>query len=450
MRFVSRAVMGLFAIGLSVAVLVLGASPYLGCMLPGSGLECASKTKKRKAPSARAEREFAVRLGEIELTDMRPQVEAFGEIMSGRTLALRAPLAGRLLRVSDSFREGAGVSAGQVLVAIDAADPEARKADAAAALAEAQASLAQAREAVASAQADWAAAVGQRDLRRKAYERQEQLGNRGFSTAASIETAELALAEAERAVITRDQARTTAQSTLTQAEQQVARARIALDDATRDLGETEVLAPFDGVLSGVDATIGRLVNTNEELGELIDTAALEVGFRVSYRDFARLIDDRGRLKDAEVNVTLDFGERHVSARASLERVSAQVDTAQGGRQVFARLLPEDGAVFRPGDFVSVSVREPVLRDVAVLPRSAVSEAGVLLILDPENRLEAVTVSVLRRQGERVVIGGADLAGLVGKRFVVERLPQLGQGVKVRDLSAPEPDAAADAPARDRS
>ena len=65
--------------------------------------------------------------------------------------------------------------------------------------------------------------------------------------------------------------------------------------------------------------LGRLVTQSEVLGRLIDPTALEVSFRVSGAQYARLLDARGALRPAEVTVTLDLDGSKVAARGRLAR-----------------------------------------------------------------------------------------------------------------------------------
>ena len=61
------------------------------------------------------------------------------------------------------------------------------------------------------------------------------------------------------------------------------------------LAETELRAEFAGVLADVTVVQGGLVNRNEQVATLIDAQALEVSFRVSTSQYARLLTEDGRL-----------------------------------------------------------------------------------------------------------------------------------------------------------
>jgi hypothetical protein len=114
-----------------------------------------------------------------------------------------------------------------------------------------------------------------------------------------------------------------------------------------------------------------------------------------------------------------------------------VGEGQSGRVVHAALDSPRG--FRPGDFVTVRITEPALPGVAMVPAAAVDSAGGVLVLGPDDRLEAATVEIVRRQGDFVLIRAGDLAG---REIVSARNPLLGAGIRVR----PQRDEGALAPA----
>ena len=104
-----------------------------------------------------------------------------------------------------------------------------------------------------------------------------------------------------------------------------------------------------------------------------------------------------------------------------------------GRRLVARLDVEADTVFRPGDFVTVTVREASLANVADIPATAATEDGKLLVLDENGVLAEVSAVIERRQDNRLLVSGVPF----GAQVVAERLPQLGAGVTVR---AAEPKA----------
>ncbi|WP_102110367.1 efflux RND transporter periplasmic adaptor subunit [Oceaniglobus roseus] len=418
MRFLRRALGGLFLLALTLGLLAVG----------GGVLVSAVRERMADDGPARAARErvLAVNVVPYESGTVVPDLTAYGQVVSSRTLEVRAKATGTVVELGEDFREGGRVAAGDLLFRVDPADATTALDVARADLQDARGEAEDAERALGLAKDEVAAAEAQAGLRTKALERQRNLASRGVGTEAAVEEAELAESAATQAVLTRRQALAVAEARINQAATAQARAEIALAEAERRLGETAVHAAFDGVLGEVTLVKGRLVGANEQVAQLVDPEALEVSFRLSTPEYARLLDDRGRLTAAEVRVSLDVTGLTLSTTGTIARESASVGEGQSGRMLYATLGQARG--FRPGDFVTVHVAEPALQDVAQLPSSAVDSAGTVLLVGADERIEVASVEVLRRQGDVVLVRGD---GLEGARVVAERSPLLGQGIKVK-------------------
>lgn len=432
MRFLRQSL-----IGLVLAAISLGLLAYAGQLVSSAVQE--RLARETSAPPAR-ERVFAVGVMRAEPGTETPVLETFGEVESRRRLELRSAASGRIIELADGFEDGGVVKAGQVLVRIDPADAQAALDRARADLLDAEAEVRDAERGLALSLDEQAAAQDQSNLQQRAYERQVGLAERGVGTAAAVEAAELAAAAARQAVLSRRQAVTTAEARIDQAQTRLARAIIAQGEAQRALDDTTLIAPFDGTLSETDVVAGRLASANEKLAVLIDPDALEVAFRVSTAQYARLLDPDGRVMAAPVTATLDVSGVDLRAQGVINRSSAGSGEMQTGRLIFARLDSARG--FKPGDFVTVTVQEPPLENVVRLPASAVDASDTVLVLTADNRLEALKVRVLHREGDDVLVRSPEIAG----RDVVEtRSPLLGPGISVRPLR-PEAAAMPDTPA----
>ena len=420
MRFLRRSLVGVFLLAMTVAL-----AGMAGRMVYGALQDVWAEEDR---PSEAAERVFAASVVTVEPGMVTPVLTTFGEILSRRTLQLRAGAGGRVVELADGVEEGGDVEAGTVIARIDPADAEAGLAMARTDLDEAEAELRDAERGLELAREDLASAEAQAELRQRALERQRDLDRRGVGTAAAVETAELSAAAAEQAVLSRRQSLAEAQARLDRARTGLERSRIALAESERTLDETEVVAGFTGVLSNVTVVEGGLVTANEQLAQLIDPDALEVAFRLSTPQYSRLLDEEGALRPAEVAVALDVMGVDLTATGRITRESAVVDEGQTGRQLFARLGEAPG--FRPGDFVTVAIEEPPLERVAVLPAAAVDSAETVLVVTEDERLALAEVELLRRQGDDVVVRAP---GLAGREVVAERSPMLGAGIKVRPV-----------------
>ncbi|WP_265502107.1 efflux RND transporter periplasmic adaptor subunit [Paracoccus beibuensis] len=428
MRFLSRSLLGLFLFFLTLALLFLA----------GFQLWQAVAVRNGDAGPMRppVEQAYAARLLKVTPETLTPRMAAFGQVLSRRELQLRAGASGRLVHLDPALQEGGTVTAGQLLARIDPSAAQAALESRQAERDDAQGTLADTRRRVTIAAEDLAAAERQAELREAAVTRQDQLAERGLGTSLDRETALLAASTAQQAVISGRAALADAESAVTAAENALRRAEIALTEARRDLADTEIRAGFDGRVTDVTVVEGGLVTLNEQLATIIDPDALEARIPLSLDQFGRLGDPSGRLGDHAVTIMLDGSAGRMTAAARLDRVAASVAEGSAGRVVFARIT-DGGAALRPGDFVRVQIAEPPIGPAALVPAAALGADGTVLVAGADDRLSAVAVEVLRRQGDDVVISVPDT--LVGARIVAERAPQLGTGILVRDASGTAPD-----------
>lgn len=418
MRFLGRSLVGLLLICATLGLLALAGGTVMRAL--------AERQAETRPERPAREQVFAAQLVRAEPERIVPRITTFGEVRSRRRLELRAAASGAVSEIGPGVEEGGAVRQGDLLFRIDPATAQTALDLARADLTDAQAELREARRGADLARSELSSAQAQETLRSRALTRQEDLRGRGVGTEAAVEAADLAAAAAAQAVLARQQALSGAEARIDQATSLVARRTIALREAERSLGDTEIRAAFDGVLSGVDPVVGRLVGNNERLAELIDPDALEIAFTVSTLQYTRLLDAAGALIPAPVHAAIDLGSAELTATGRIDRESAAVDSGQTGRQLFARLGRAPG--FRPGDFVSVAIEEPAIARAVRLPASALGSDGTVLALGPEDRLESLPVEVLRREGDRVILA-AD--GIAGRELVARRSPMLGAGIAVR-------------------
>lgn len=420
MRFLRRSLTGLFLLSLTLGLLA-----YAGVQVRDA-LQDRLAQEPRSFPQR--ERVFAVNIAPVVFETITPELTAFGQIESRRTLEIRAAAGGRVVEIAPEFVEGGTVTKGQELLRVDPTDAEAVLLRMQSDIVDAEAEQREAERALVLAKDELVAAEEQATLRERAFQRQRDLQERGVGTAAAVEVAELAAAQARQAVLSRRQAVAQAEARIDQSTTRLSRALIAEAEAQRRLDDTLITADFTGTLSDVSVVQGRLISSNEQLARLIDPDALEVAFRVSTQQFARLLNEAGQLQDADVTVVLDVFGTNLTAEGQLSRAGAAVGDGQTGRLLFATLDSAPG--FRPGDFVTVRIEEPPLDQVARLPASALNAANEVLVLADDDRLEEVPVSLVRRQGDDVLVRAR---GLEGREVVAERTPLLGAGIKVRPL-----------------
>ncbi|MAT87661.1 MAG: efflux transporter periplasmic adaptor subunit [Aestuariivita sp.] len=422
MRFFRKSLVGLMLLSLCLGLLA-----YAGQMVTAALQERAGNGKR--TPQKR-ERMFTVNIVSAEPQSIAPVLEAFGEIQSRRSLDLRMAKGGQVILLSENFVEGGQVQAGEVLVQLRKSDAQSALARADADVIDAIAEVAEAQRALDLVTDELQAAREQNDLRQRAMVRQLDLKKRGVGTSAAVETAELAVSSTNQLVLSRRSAVDQVKARGAQAKTRLARAKLAQGDAKRGVADTALIAEFSGVLSGVSLVKGGLVSPNEKLGRLIDPDDLEVSVRISTEQYARLLDDDGRLISSPAKVFMDVSGSDLNADAILDRESGSVGAGQTGRVVFAALKEPRGLM--SGDFVTLNITEPVQNYVMKFPASAVNANDELFFIGNEGRLQSQVVQVVRRQGNDVLVRAR---GLAGKEVVAELTPVLGAGIKVKAVKS---------------
>ncbi|MDG2294818.1 MAG: efflux transporter periplasmic adaptor subunit [Paracoccaceae bacterium] len=424
MRFFRKSLVGLLLLSLTV-----GLFAYAGQMV-SSAMKDSMSRKPRT--SQQRERVFTVNVVTAEPQSITPMLEAFGEVQSRRTLDLRMATGGQVIELAEGFVEGGQVQAGEVLVRLNDADARSAVGRAEADVTDAMAEVEEADRALVLINDELQAARDQADLRSRALERQLDLKKRGVGTSAAVETAELAASSATQAVLSRRSAVDQAKARGAQAQTRLARAELALQDASRRWKDTVLTSEFSGTLGSISLVKGGLVSPNEKIGSLIDPETLEVAFRVSTEQYARLLDRSGKLIKSQAKVSLNVFGTELTTDAVLSRDSGSVGAGQTGRLLFAKLQNPRG--LKPGDFVTVALSEPTMDNIIKLPSSALNADNAVLVLTEDDRLQSTEVRVFRQQGDHILVRGR---GLSGREVVAEQTPVLGSGIKVKPLRSGE-------------
>jgi RND family efflux transporter MFP subunit len=260
-----------------------------------------------------------------------------------------------------------------------------------------QAQLDQAKASLASQQASQVGA-------QQEYDRQLNLMKQQVTTQTAVDSAKATLDEANAAILN---------------------AQANLELATINLGYTEVLAPFDGIVTDHLVDIGALVGISgpTKLASIVQTDPLYAYFNVSETQVLMIKEDlvkQGRTFrqtdlptiPAELGLQTEEGYPH---KGHLDYVSPQLDASTGTLQVRALFDNKDHAML-PGLFVRVRV--PVgHNDKALLVRDdaiGTNQLGsYVLVLGKDDIIEQKHVKTGQKEGPlRVIESGLDPADLV--------------------------------------
>ena len=188
-------------------------------------------------------------------------------------------------------------------------------------------------------------------------------------------------------------------------------AQAAIWLAKINLGYTQVLAPFDGVVTNHLVDVGALVGVSgpTKLSTIIQTDPLYVYFTLSEPQILSVQRNLAKhgvalrtsgLSNVPVEIGLQ-GEEGYPHKGHMDYASPQVDFATGTLTARALFENKDGALL-PGLFVRV--RTPVAeQDKALMTRNDAigtsQEGSYVLVVGPDNVVERKVVTTGLREGE---------------------------------------------------
>ena len=323
------------------------------------------------------EKSWPVSVIEAQYSDVQPTLSLFGEVITSRRSELRSLVGGQVVQVGENFKEGAVVEKGELLLRID--DFEYRNA-----VIEESAKL---------------------EVMNRDFDRADELFKQGNISEQFRDNALLEKTKQE----------------------------LVLSEVEKDLRDTELFAPFDGVINDVQATLGKQVSTfNDKIGEIIDIKNMEVRFSLSKAQYGRLLEDTDKILGRKIEMSWTVGKRDLVFNASVSRVGAEITSNTGGVNIFANIVINSGeeSPLRPGAFVRLKMPDKTYESVVSIPETAVYEDKYIFIVN-DQRLKKIMIEILGYDQSKVLVKPLDDSKIKnGDYVVVNQLREAGENVKV--------------------
>ncbi len=226
-----------------------------------------------------------------------------------------------------------------------------------------------------------------------------------------------------------------------------------LEAANRNLERTKISMPFNGRILEKFVDVGEFVGPGTRLAQVYATDVVQVRLPLTDRQVALLdlplrLEDIKRLNVGEqdaINVVLGtrFGGELWTWAGKIVRTEAQIDVKSRLLYAVAEienplLLGEESGrpPLSPGMFVSAEIQTKTFKSVAVLPRNVLRNDSTILIVNEDNRVNRLPITILEsnketawisglKAGTRVIIGNSASLS-VGKKVVNESSNQLAQ------------------------
>ena len=371
------------------------------------------------------EKTYAVELRKAEPASIQPSLTLYGTVEASRQVDLRALVSGEVIWVNPAVAEGQVVDGGDALVRIDPFDYAGAVREAEANLAEARAKLTAGEVSLVSDQKALERLQEQLILAQNDFNRAETLANSGSLTQQALENRKLTLSQRQQTVESREYNLEVLSSQIEQQKANVARLDWKLEQARRNLSDTTLTAPFKGVVKAKSVELGRSVSGSDTLISLYDPDAMDVRFTLSDSQYGRLTLAGSELIGRVITVHWQLGEQSRQFRAVIDRVTPEINAANGGVEVYARLDADSN--LRTGAFVALDVPDKVYKHAISIPQAAIY-GGDLVYINKDGRMAPHKVKVLAYLGDNALIDGEGFAA--GEEIVATRLAEAGPGLKL--------------------
>ncbi len=339
-----------------------------------------SQRAERKPETAKA---ILVDTITAEVNSLNLIINSQGTVKPRTETALVAEVSGKIVKLSNNFVAGGFFHAGDVLLQIDPSDYQAGLKRAEAALASRKAKLADETARSEQALKDW-----------------RNMGKKGQPSDLGLRKPQMADAKAN-----------------------VSAAEADVEKARRDLERTQITVPYDGLvrLKGVD--IGQYVTPGTRLGITfaIDTAEVRLPLTSTDMKYLELPTGTGSGKQDKpfTPVTLSTQSAGITDQwqAQIIRTEGVVDETSRVVYAVAQVIDPYGVLgqshqkeLKIGTFVNASIQGLPADNVVILPRYVLQSNNTVIIINENDELEILPVTVLRAEPKKVYISSGIKAG----------------------------------------
>ena len=396
-----------------------------GPVRPRYGRAGSTKTKGRnKRP--------VVEASTIQPTTYQHQWKLYGEVVTGRRLALHIPVSGRLVHLSSKLYDGAAFDEGDLLAAVDEFRYQAALEESRATLSEIHAKQKEIDAQLAQEELSLKQARRQLEPASRELERMQKLFKKGAVSQKQLDEAAVLVSQRESALQQRQSNIVISRARLQQQESVEKRQQWALKKANRDLEESRVVAPDSGHVLSVNAEIGQYVTSSNKLATLVSGRDVEVRFTLSEDQYGDLLASSKAITGLPVHITWRSGQTQMAFDGKVKRVGAEVAEKSGSIILYAGLGEGDVSQEQLpiGSFVDVQLSSHRIEHVARLPESALYDQGRVFLIEDSQLVSREVQPLSWRNGEVFISAGLN----EGEQVLVTHLPNAKHGMPVEVIA----------------
>lgn len=331
-----------------------------------------SKPKRKASPST----VITVEVVPVKKTDFQVWVNSQGTVTPRTESTLIPEVAGKIVSISPLFREGAFFEAGQELIQIDPSNYQIALTVAQSKVAEMQLVLAEEKAKAEQAQKNW-----------------RRLGQGGKPSDLVLRKPQLAGARAA-----------------------LASAQALLQQARLDLQRTQIKAPYAGRILEQQVDVGQYVTTGTILAKIyaVDYAEIRLPLsdeQLQYIEVPELYrgQNQQNLIMPEVRLSAMMGQHVYHWQGRIVRAEGAYDTRNRQLSLVAQVdnpygkTEDDKPPLKVGQYVEARIKGKLLTQVFVVPRTALRDQNMLMVVDSKSRLNLRPADIIWRDTDHVVI-----------------------------------------------
>jgi multidrug efflux pump subunit AcrA (membrane-fusion protein) len=384
-----------------------------------------SSKPERKMPQA-SEKVWQVETLMAEKLSLSPGLTLYGEVETRSMLKAAAPGAGIVSEVM--VKPGDRVVPGQALVSMDSRDFAVMNLQARADVEDFQAQLAEHELKHKSNLKSLSEEKKLLELATKEVQRINRLKAKNLSSESALSTARELLGKQELSMLNKQLEVDRYQTTRSQLQARLARAKAKLAEADLALERSELKARFEGIIAEVPVSVGDRVRVADILVSLYPIDSLEVRARIpsAYQaEVQQALYDGQQLQ----------GEASLAAKMlKLELIRLAGEADASGINAYLRIV--DGADrLRIGNLIKLNLQRPLQSNVIAVPFRAIYGNDRLFLLK-EQRMVAIDVESLGQyeteNGENALLIRSEKIN-DGDQIITTHLPNAVDGLKVKKV-----------------
>ncbi len=354
------------------------------------------KTAPKTEPEEKPRSITSVQVIELQPTSERTLVTSWGTVIPAQEITIRPQVSGQIIEQHNDLIPGGRLAKDDILLKIDPA--------------EYQLNLVEREAELANAQFEYDLELGQQAIAKREWERLKK---------------EIPDSDANPALALR-------KPHLQKAAAMVTKARNAIAQAQLDLERTTLTAPFNCMIVSESVDIGQLVDSGNDIANLVGSDTFWIQASVQLSDLERIQVSQ----NPHAEIRLDTGSNRKPWKGKVIRLLSDLERNSRMARILIEVedplglkKPENDQIpLLLGSYVRVDIEAGNLENVLKIPRAALREGNRIWLVKPDNRIRIADPEILWRQEETIFISNILQQG---ERLIVSDLRSALPEMEVR-------------------